>query len=198
MYSASATLGVGLMASHDLGGARRVGHDQVERAEQRVVVVVIDVQQVGAVAQHARGVAVDVAAVQEYDRPLGDVLRRRLDEPVQREEAILARQRQVVGGDEHHRVLAQDAEHALHRHQRAQRVAVRVFVGGEHEALVLAQPLEHELARGQALERGAGLRVGRLAHTVCSPSPSSSPSGDDAGDDAISSSTRIARSVVSS
>ncbi len=35
----------------------------------------------------------------------------------------------------------------LHRHERAERVAVGVLVGGEHEALVLAQAREHELAR---------------------------------------------------
>ena len=37
-------------------------------------------------------------------------------------------------------------EQALHRHQRAERVAVGVLVRGEHEARVLAQALEHQLA----------------------------------------------------
>ncbi len=80
----------------DLGRARRVGDDVVERAEARVVVVVVDVEQVRAVAQDARGVAVDVAAVEEHDGALRDVGGRLADQAVEREEAVLARQRQVV------------------------------------------------------------------------------------------------------
>jgi D-alanyl-D-alanine dipeptidase len=102
MYSASATAGVGRDAEpvhqipDDLGRAGGVGDDVVERAEAGVVVVVVDVQQVRAVAQHARGVAVDVAAVEEHDGALGDVGGRLLDQAVEGEEAVLARQRQVV------------------------------------------------------------------------------------------------------
>ena len=66
-------------------------------------------------------------------------------------------------------------QQALHRDQRAERVAVGVLVGGEHEARSSRDPLEHLLA---------GARARRLAH----PAPISS----------ISSSTRSARSMVSS
>ncbi len=160
----------------DLGRARGAGDDVVERAEHRVVVVVIDVQQARAVAQHARGVAVDVAAVEEHDGALGDVRGRLLDEAVEREQAVLERQRQIVRGDEHLAVLAERAQQPLHRDERAERVAVGVLVRGQHEALVLAQAGEHQLAR--LLDRE------RVGHQL----PISS----------ISSSTRNARSVVSS
>ena len=129
MYSASAIAGVGLHAEpvhqvpHDLRRAGRVGHDVVERAEARVVVVVVDVQQVRAVAQHARGVAVDVAAVEEHDGALGDVGGRLADQALEREEAVLARQRQVGGRDEHRGVLAERASAgpASRRASRARR-----------------------------------------------------------------------------
>ena len=121
-----------------------------------VVVVVVDVEQVRAVAQHARRVAVDVAAVQEHDRPLGDVRGRLGDQALEREQAVLARQRQVARRDEHLRVLAERAQQALHRHQRAERVAVGVLVGCQHEAPILAQALEHLLADRRRPGGGVG------------------------------------------
>jgi hypothetical protein len=154
----------------------------VERAEAGVVVVVIHVQQMRAVAQHAGGVAVDVAAVEEHNGPLRDVGGRLLDQPVEAELAVLLRERQIVRRDEHGGVLAQRAEQALHAHQRAERIAVGILVRGEHEALVLADAREHQLARC--------LRALRVLHGdgIAHERPASS----------ISSSTRIARSVVSS
>ncbi len=181
---------------HDLRRARGVGHDVVERAEARVVVVMVDVQQVRAVAQHACGVAVDVAAVEEHHRALRDVRRRQPDEAVEREEAVLARQRQIVRRDEHRRVLAQRLQQPVHPHQRAERVAVGILVRGEHEALVLADAREHQLAR---LRDGRGLaHRGALAHRLSPSSSWPSPSAGCAGGCATSSSTRSARSVVSS
>ena len=53
---------------HDLRGARRLGHDVVDRAELRVVVMVVEVED-RRVAD-LDGVAVEVAAVQEDDRAL--------------------------------------------------------------------------------------------------------------------------------
>ena len=103
MYSASAIAGVGRdvepvhQVPDDLGRAGGVRDDVVERPEAGVVVVMVDVQQVRAVAKHAGRVAVDVAAVEEHHGALGDVRGRLVDQPVEREQAVLARQRQVVG-----------------------------------------------------------------------------------------------------
>ena len=95
---------------------------------------------------------------------------------VEREHAVLVRQREVVGRDEHRRVLAQRGEQPVHRDQRAQRVAVGVLVRREHKARVLAQALDHELA-------------GRRRGLVAAHEPSIS---------SIRALTRSARSVVSS
>ena len=74
----------------DLRGARGGGDDVVDRAEVGVVVVVVDVEDVRPVAlEPLGGVAVDVAAVQEDDRPVVEVLRRLGDQPLQRDEAVL-------------------------------------------------------------------------------------------------------------
>ncbi len=99
-----------------------------------------------------------------------------LDQALEREHPVLARQRQVRGPDEHRGVLAEGPHHPLHRDEGAERVAVGVLVCGKHEALVVADAIEHQLA--QLLPRWATVHG----------SPISS----------ISSSTRIARSVVSS
>ena len=56
-----------------------------------------------------------------------------LCEALEVEEAVLVGQRELVGGHEHDRVLAQRGEHAVHRHERAERVAVGVLVRDEHE-----------------------------------------------------------------
>ena len=67
--------------------------------------------------------------------------------PVEVEEAVLVGQRELVVGHEHDRVLAQRPQHAVHRDERAERVAVGVLVRHEDEALALAQLVEHALAR---------------------------------------------------
>ena len=141
--------------------------------------MVVEVDQVGPVAQHARRAAVDVAAVEEDHGALRDVLGRGLDQVGKRQPAVLARHGQVLGGDEHRHLLAQGREQPLHAHQRPQRVAVGVLVGGQHEAAVAADALHDLLSRGRGAER--------LVQDVHERSISS-----------ISASTRIARSVVSS
>ena len=92
-------------------------------------------------------VAVDVAAVQEHDRALVDVVRHLGDELRQLEEAVLVGQRELVGRQEGDGVLAHRAEHLLHRGERAERVAVGMLVRGEHEALAVAQRRRARAAR---------------------------------------------------
>ena len=133
---------------HDLGGARRVLDHVVDRAEARVVVVVVDVEDVRLLAlERADRVAVDVAAVEEDDRALVEVVGQRALQAVELEEAVLVGQRELVGGHVHDRVLAQREQDAVHRHQRAERVAVGVLVRDEHEPRRVAQLVEDLLAR---------------------------------------------------
>jgi hypothetical protein len=143
-------------------------------------VVVVEVQKMAAVAQDARGVAVDVAAVQEHHGAVGDVRRRRLDQAVEREDAVLDRQRQIMRRDEHLRILPERRQQALHADQRAERVTVGILMCGQHEARILADPLEYPLAHDLPALLGARA----VAH--------------EAGPSSISASTRRARSVVSS
>jgi hypothetical protein len=119
-----------------LGGAGRLRHDVVDRAEQRVVVVVVDVEDVRALALERVGrVAVDVAAVEEHDRALREIGRRLGDEVLDLQERVLVGQRELVGGHVGDRVLAERGQHELHPRERAERVAVGVLVGREQEAL---------------------------------------------------------------
>ena len=79
--------------------------------------------------------AVDVAAVEEDHHPVGHVGRRLVEDLLERHEAVLDRQRELLRRQEHHRVLAQRPEDLVHGQQGAERVAVRVLVGGEQEAV---------------------------------------------------------------
>ena len=87
------------------------------------------------------------------------------DQAVEREEAVLVRQRELVGGDEHHRVLAERAQHALHRDERAERVAVGVLVRDEQEAVGRADRVEDLLAarrrRCQSSSSSSSMRIAR-------------------------------------
>ena len=56
-------------------------------------------------------------------------------------------QRELVRGQERHRVLAERGQHLLHRGERADRVAVRALVRGQQELVVVAQRRERLLAR---------------------------------------------------
>jgi hypothetical protein len=151
----------------------------VHGPEQRVVVVMVEVEDALPVLQRVGRVPVDVAAVQEDHRAVLQVLGQLRDELGQDEEAVLVGQRELVRREVGDRVLAQPAEHVLHRGQGAERVPVRVLVRGEHEAVADAQRLEHALARG-----------GVAVHAHVSPPPSSCSASRRA--------MRMLRSVVSS
>src|SRR5262249_39078665 len=131
------------------------------------------------------GVAVDVAAVEEHDRALGEGGGRRADEPLEVGEAGLVRQRGLVRRDEHDPVLAERAEDLVHRQQRAERVAVGVLVRDQEEALCTPQLGDHLRARG-------GLAALADGHLVLPPSSSSGRLSSS------SSVRRIPRSTVSS
>jgi hypothetical protein len=148
----------------DLRRARRLGDDVVDdRGEPRVVVVVVDVDRAHrARAQRGRRVAVDVAAVEEDDQAVLDVGRQRGDEAGEVEAAVLVGQRELVGRDEHHRVLADQPQRALHGDERAEGVAVGVLVRDQEEPGLLADDVEHLLAR-----RRVGARVSR--HRAAAP-----------------------------
>src|SRR4051812_4970767 len=162
---------------HDLGRARRVLDDVVDRAEARVVVVMVDVEDVGVVAlERLDRVAVDVAAVEEDDRALVEVVGRPALQPVEVEEAVLVGQRELVGGHEHDRVLAERAQDLVHPDERAERVAVGVLVREQDELRRRADLVEHLLARldrdlrperahagGASCSRSASTRAARSA-----------------------------------
>src|SRR5262249_18752421 len=88
-----------------------------------------------------------------------------VEDLLQRQEAILDRQRELLRREEHHRVLAHLRQQMVHTEQRAERVAVGPLVGGEQEALAVADLLRHPLDRG-------GADVGGLAHSSSSSSSS--------------------------
>jgi hypothetical protein len=120
-----------------------------------VVVVVVDVEKVRARMPECLGrVALDVAAVQEHDRALVDVPGGLGHKPLQRQEAVLLRQRQVALGDEHEAVLADLGQDALHRHQRADGVAVGVLMGDDDELVGVTQFGEHSVAGGTVAVAG--------------------------------------------
>jgi hypothetical protein len=141
---------------HDLGGRGGLDVHEVHRPEAGVVVVMVDVQDlVGAVLQEVHGHAVDVAAVQEDDDSVGQIGGRLVEDLLERQEAILDRQRELLGGQEHHGVLAEPAEDLVHGEQRAERVAVGVLVGRQKETIPLPQ-LVHDLLEVAGGELGLG------------------------------------------
>jgi hypothetical protein len=150
--------------------ARRVAVDPVDGAEARVVVVVVDVEDpVVLVLELVGAGAVDVAAVQEHQHALAEVRRRLGDEPLQAQEAVLVGQRELVGGHERERVLADRRQHELHRGQRADRVTVGALVRGQQEAVGLADRV-HELG---ATGARSVLRAHREPRSASSASSSS-------------------------
>ena len=172
---------------HDLRGARRAIGDEVDGPEARVVVMVVDVEDVQTLlrAERLRGVASEVAAVEEDERALGEIPGRFGDEVHQRQEGVFLRQREIALGDEHQAVLADRRQDAVHGHQRAQRVAVGVLVGDHHELLGPAQLLEDRAVARPGL-------VHRDGHASGPPAPSPASSSF------ISAEIRMPRSVVSS
>ena len=116
--------------------------DVVDPAEQRVVVVVVEVDDVRALAlEEVDRHAVDVPAVEEEERSVLDVGGRLVEDVGERQEAVLERKRELLGVEEHHRVLAELAEDAVHREERAERVAVGPLVRREQEAVALGDRL---------------------------------------------------------
>ena len=96
----------------DLGGRRRVGDDQVDVAEARVVVVVVDVDDERGALERSpvswpmrRAFAQSTASSTRSSRSAG----RLAQQVVEREEAVLGRQRRVAG-EEHDDVLAERAQ----------------------------------------------------------------------------------------
>ena len=133
---------------HDLGRARRLGQHVVDRAEAGVVVVVVDVDDARSRPPERLGrISLEVAAVEEHDRALLEVLGRRLHQPGEREEAILLRQRKLAAVDEHQAVAALRLEDLLHRDQRPERVAVDVLVRDDDQLPGRAE-LGHHLVPG--------------------------------------------------
>jgi hypothetical protein len=101
---------------------------------------------VGAVAlEEVHRHPIDVAAVEEDDRAVDDVRRRLVEDLLERQEAVLDRERELLRGEEHDRVLAQLAEDLVQGEQRAQRIAVGPLVRGEQEALAVAKHVHHLL-----------------------------------------------------
>jgi len=139
--------------------------DQVHGPEARVVVVMVDVQDLRAVAaQEAHGHAVDVAAVQEDEHAVDDVGRGLVEDVGERQEAVFDRQRELLGREEHHRVLAELLQDVVHGQQRPERVSVRALVRREEEAVSREELLRHLGERVVAF-RHCGRR---LAHSSSS------------------------------
>ena len=127
--------------------------------------VVIDVHDAGPVTpQELDRHPVDVAAVQEDEGPIDDVRGRLVEDLLERQKAVLDRKGELLRVEEHDRVLAQLAQHVVHREQRSERVAVRALMGGEQEALARAQRLDDAIEIG-----GHGRRAG---HSESSSLPS--------------------------
>ena len=71
--------------------------DEVRRAEARVVVVMVDVEDVGVVAlEEVDRHAIDVPAVEEHDRALARVGGKLVHDVLERKVPVLVRQREVV------------------------------------------------------------------------------------------------------
>ena len=93
----------------------------------------------------------------------------RADEAVELEAAVLPRQRELVRRHVHQRVLAELREDAVHREQRAERVAVGVLVGGEEELVGRAQLARRPGPvrwRRSCLARRPGARSMRIPRSI--------------------------------
>ena len=93
--------------AQDLPGRRRVGDDQVDVAETRVVVVMVDVENERRRGED--GLVADPVLLGTVDRekhPLRSVVGRLANQVVERHERVLLRQRSLAR-EVHHRVLAE-------------------------------------------------------------------------------------------
>ena len=143
--------------------------------------------------------AVDVAAVEEDHGAVGHVGRRLVEDLLERQEAVLDRQRELLRRHEHHRVLAELGEQVVHAEQRAERVAVGALVGGEEEAVAVAQlgddPLDLRAAAPAASLTRPPPRP-RAAARSASPTRPSGRSGSSGSASASSASRRRSRDWI--
>ena len=130
--------------AHDLGRRRGVGDDQVRRAEPRVVVVMVDVDDGLGVVEDRRILAdtACVGAVDGDEHALRDVRRQLAQHLVEAHEPEFGGH---VGraGQVHERVLAELTQAERHREHRPERVAVRIFVRDYEKAIVRGERGEH-------------------------------------------------------
>ena len=151
----------------DLPGRRRVRDDEVDRAEARVVVVMVDVDDERRAVQHL-GVGPEAALVRAVEREQDarrGIFGKRPAQVVERHPRVLARQRRLAG-EVHDRILAERVERELGRQKRPECVAVRVLVRRDEKAVVRTDRLGD---RAQVIR----CRLGRahLRHRLrCRPS----------------------------
>ena len=174
---------LGQEVANDLAGRRRVRDDEVDRAEARVVVVMVDVDDerraVRAPPGRARAGSRSRSRARAGRAPAASSGSER-PQVVERHPGVLARQRRLAG-QVHDRVLAERVERELRREQRPERVAVGVLVRRDEKAVVRADRLA--TAQSFVVVWGELIRL-RLrsvcrAADRCSPfrSSSSRPSG---------------------
>ena len=123
------------VAQH-LARRRRRRIDEVDVAEPRVVVVVVDVDRERCRVQRRR-VGTEPALVRRvhgHERSLGRIVGKLSAQVLERQKPVLAGQRRRPG-QEHEAVLAERCQRQLGREQRAERVAVRVLVRGDEKAV---------------------------------------------------------------
>ena len=126
-----------------LARRRRGRIDEVDVAEARVVVVMVDVDRERRRVER-RGVGSEPALVGRVDgdeRALGRVVRELAAQLLERQKPVLAGQRRRAG-QEHEAVLAERRQRELGREQRAERVAVGILVRRDEEAVGAADRLD--------------------------------------------------------
>ena len=137
---------VGEEVGHDLARRGRVGDDQVDVAEARVVVVMVDVDRERR-ALEDRGIgpeALLLRAVDGEEHALRVVGRRLAMDAVELEKRVLARKRSLAR-DEHLAVLPQLPQGEVRREKRPERVTVRVLVRRDEEAVVVPDGGRHRV-----------------------------------------------------
>ena len=135
---------LGQEVADDLAGRRRVRDDEVDRAEARVVVVVVDVDDERRAVQDL-WIGPEPALVRAIEReqdPVGGVLRNGATQVSEGHPRVFARQRRLAC-QVHDGVLAQRVEAELGREQRAERVAVRVLVRRDEKTVVRPDRIDY-------------------------------------------------------
>jgi hypothetical protein len=162
---------------HDLGRARGLRIDEVDVAEERVVVMVIDIDDA---REAARGLARAIdpqrgAAIERYQRPLRGIRWNAACNALQAEEGELAGERLVTVLEEHD-VAAGRGQRPPEPEQRAERVAVGRGVGADADRSAVAQHLDH-LAAAHAPSAGSEPSRGGAASSSGSAAGSGMKSG---------------------